>query len=46
MTVFNARRIFVGKTYRGRAQTPEQAAAIHTHIKERIRAFTRQQTGA
>ena len=42
----NARRILFGKRYFGNAKTRELAAAIHTHIKERIRAFTRQQTGA
>ena len=43
----NARRIFVGSTYRGRARTVEQAAIIQRHIKERTREFiSRFQTGA
>ena len=35
----NARRVFVGQTYRGRAQTAEQAEAIRAYAKERIREF-------
>lgn len=42
----NTRRIYVGQRYQGRAQTVEQADLIRSHIQERLRAFTRQQTGA
>ena len=42
----NPRRIYVGSAYRGKAVTDAQAAIIRQHVKERLRAFTRQQTGA
>lgn len=35
----NARRIFIGRAYHGRAQTIDQAHAIHAYAKERIREF-------
>ena len=43
MSAVNALRIFVGHSYYGRAATVEQAAAIRSHIQERLRAFKRQQ---
>ena len=43
MLVNNDRRVFVGSTYRGKAQTREWAEAIRLHIKERIREFISQQ---
>lgn len=35
----NARRVFVGRTYRGRAQTTEQAAGINAHLRRRLDEF-------
>jgi hypothetical protein len=35
----NARRLWLGGSYRGRAQTVEQAAAIRLRITERVQAF-------
>lgn len=42
----NAHRIYVGRAYHGRAQTIARATVIQNHIKERVSAFKRQQTGA
>lgn len=43
----NARRIFVGEQYHGRAQTVERAAMINSHIQEMRSAFIKgQQTRA
>lgn len=42
----NARRVYIGQQYHGRAQTVEQASAIQQHVKERIREFKLKQAGA
>lgn len=42
----NARRIWVGRTCRGRARTIEQATAIRSHIRERIRELKQKQKAA
>ena len=44
--VNNARRVFVGPVFHSRTATVEQAVSINRHVKERISAFTRQQTRA
>lgn len=40
----NARRIYVGIRYHSRTNA-EKAKVIRQHIREKLRAFTRQQTG-
>lgn len=46
-TACNARRIWIGRTYRGRAQSTEQIAVIRNYVKERTSEFvTRFPTGA
>ena len=45
-SITNLRRIFIGHEYAGRAETAALAATINAHIRGRLRAFKRQQTGA
>ena len=40
------KRIFIGRQYHSYAATQEQAERINAHIKSRLNAFERQQTGA
>jgi hypothetical protein len=35
----NAKRIFIGDTYHSTAATPELAAVVNAHIKERVLGF-------
>jgi hypothetical protein len=39
----NARRIYIGERYRGKAPTVERAAVIRQHVKGRCDVFTRGQ---
>jgi hypothetical protein len=39
----NARRIFIGKQYHGKAPTVERAAVIRQHVKERLSVFISRQ---
>jgi hypothetical protein len=41
----NAKRIFIGGDYRGKAPSTEVAAVIRQHVKERLRAFKGLSTG-